>query len=189
MKPMLAVWFLVAAVALPAEKGEKTWPAAAWPRSTPAAQGMDATPLESLHAELADGRHGYVDGMLVVRNGHVVFDRTYRHDYAALFKGTDAERGPYNYYDPDWHPYYKKTDLHTLQSASKSITSVLVGIALQRGELPGLDVEVLRYLGGFRAASDPRQARITLRHLLTMTSGIRWDETTVSPKLARLKET
>ena len=179
MKALLIVSLLAVAAVSLADKG-KTWPAAAWPRSTPAAQGMDASPLEALHAELAAGQHGYVDSMLVVRNGHVVFDRTYRHDYAALFKGTDAERGPYNYYDPDWHPYYKKTDLHTLQSASKSITSVLVGIALQRGELPGLDVEARRYLTGFRTSSDPRQARITLRHLLTMTSGIRWDETTVA---------
>jgi len=180
MKALLVVSFLAAALALRAEKGERPWPAAAWPRSTPAAQGMDAAPLEALHAELADGRHGYVDSMLVVRNGHLVFERTYPHDYAALFEGKDPKRGPYNYYDPDWHPYYQKTDLHTLQSASKSITSVLVGIARKRGELPGLDVEVRRYLTGFRTSPDPRQARITLRHLLTMTSGIRWDETTVA---------
>jgi CubicO group peptidase (beta-lactamase class C family) len=180
MKTLLVLSFLAGVLAMHAEKREKPWPAAAWPRSTPAAQGMDAAPLESLHAELAEGRHGYVDGMLVVRNGHLVFERTYPHDYAGLFEGKDPKRGPYNYYDPDWHPYYKKTDLHTLQSASKSITSVLVGIALRRGELPGTDVEARRYLTGFRTSPDPRQARITLRHLLTMTSGIRWDETTVA---------
>ena len=73
MRSLLVVSLLAALLASPADKGTKPWPAAAWPRSTPAAQGMDAAPLESLHAELADGRHGYVDSMLVVRNGHLVF--------------------------------------------------------------------------------------------------------------------
>jgi hypothetical protein len=85
MKSLLVLSFVAGILALHAEKGETRWPAAAWPRSTPAAQGMDAAPLEALHAELAGGRHGYVDSMLVVRNGHLVFERTYTHDYGALF--------------------------------------------------------------------------------------------------------
>jgi len=149
-----------------------------WPTSTPEEQGMDGRLLEGLDREFAEGRHGLVDGMLVIRNAHVVFEASYRHDYARRFEG----RGPggmYNYYDPEWHPYYKGTDLHTLQSVSKSVTSALVGIAIARGELPGVDAGVGRYFEGFRVSDDPRRARTTLRDLLTMTSGIEWDEETV----------
>ena len=35
-----------------------------------------------------------------------------------------------NYFDTDWHPYYQKGKLHTMQSVSKSITSLLIGIAI-----------------------------------------------------------
>ena len=58
--------------------------------------------------EFASGKHGYVDGMLVIRNGKVVYEKSYDRakDYARLFGGK-GEPGIYNYYDPDWHPYYK----------------------------------------------------------------------------------
>jgi CubicO group peptidase (beta-lactamase class C family) len=141
---------------------------------------MDSRVLESLHKEFSDGRHGYIDGILVIRDGHVVYERSYRHDYDALFQGREGPRGPYNYYDPDWHPYYKRGPLHTMQSVSKSVTSALVGIALRRGEIASVDAPALSYFEGFRVArDDPRWQRLTLRHLLTMTAGMRWDESTV----------
>jgi CubicO group peptidase (beta-lactamase class C family) len=165
---------LVAALA-----GASEWPTRGWTTSTPGAEGVDASVLEAFHRDLASGKHGYVDGMLVIRNGRVVFERSYDHDYDRLFEGK-GERGPYNYYDPDWHPYYRKGPLHSLQSVSKSVTSALVGIAKRKGALAELDSSVLPLFEGFRArGDDPRWRALTLRHLLTMTSGIEWDETTV----------
>jgi CubicO group peptidase (beta-lactamase class C family) len=152
-----------------------SWPTKAWPESAPEAQGLDAAVLAALDRELADGQHGYVDGLLVVRHGAVVFERNYRHDYDRLFAGKGAP-GLYNYYDPEWHPYWKRTPLHTMQSVSKSVTSALVGIALRRGELPGVDVKVMPYFAGFKTKPDPRRDAMTLRHVLTMTTGIQWDE-------------
>src|SRR5262249_19814359 len=82
-----------------------TW---GWPAATPAAEGMSAAPLESLDRDLAAGTYGYVDSMLVIRHGKVVFEKTYDRsaDYTRLFAGKGAP-GIYNYYDPGWHPYYK----------------------------------------------------------------------------------
>ena len=46
--------------------------------------------------------------MLVIRHGHVVFERAYPQDYEALFAtAPDRHRDIYNYYDPEWHPFYK----------------------------------------------------------------------------------
>jgi hypothetical protein len=45
--------------------------------------------------------------MLVIRNGKVVMDKSYAHDFVRLFEGRDPVRGPYNYYDPDWYPFYQ----------------------------------------------------------------------------------
>ena len=159
---------------------DTAWPTRAWPTSTPAAEGLDARPLEAFDQELSRGDHGYVDSMLVIRHGRIVFERSYAHDYARLFdEKRHGPRGIYNYYDDGWHPFYRGTRLHTMQSVSKSVTSLLVGIAIGRGEIEGVDALASRYLKGFRMNGDARQARLTLKHLLTMTAGIAWDETTV----------
>ena len=44
----------------------------------------------------------------------------------------------FNYLHPDWHPYYRGRDVHTLQSVTKSIAATVVGIALGRGEIRSL---------------------------------------------------
>jgi CubicO group peptidase (beta-lactamase class C family) len=55
-------------------------------------------------------------------------------------------------------------------SVTKSVTSTLVGIAIGRHELAGVEQPVLPLFG--RAASDPRKARVSVHSLLTMTSGL-----------------
>src|SRR2546426_9876943 len=120
---VIRTWVLAAAVVVPScarQRSGPPWPGDAWPASAPEEQGMDSAALNALDSEFGSGRHGYIDGMLIVRHGDVVFDRTYDHDYVKLFDRKDQTRGPYNYYDPDWHPWYRKSDLHTLQSVTKS---------------------------------------------------------------------
>ena len=158
------------------------WPTTGWPTSTANEQGLDAAVLESLDAEFAAGGHGYVDGMLVIRNGHVVFEREYTHDYEALFRvhGRDTNPGAYNYYDPDWHPYYQGGALHSMQSVTKSVTSALVGIAIGRGEIPAVHTAILPFFESYTSATpDPRRDAMTIEHVLTMTTGIRWDESSI----------
>jgi CubicO group peptidase (beta-lactamase class C family) len=154
-----------------------SWPTRGWPTTTPATVGLDEAALDSLDRELASGQHGYIDSMLVIRHGRVAFERRYTHDYHALFVGKGAP-WIYNYYDPDWHPFYKDTALHTLQSVSKSVTSALIGIAIGRGEIADVNVAVMPYFTTFHAAPDPRRDRMRLWDVLTMTTGIRWDEFT-----------
>ena len=140
---------------------------------------MDPAALEALDREFAAGKYGYVDGMLVIRHGAVVYEKAYDHskDYQRLFAGK-GKPGIYNYYDPDWHPYYKRGPLHTMQSISKSVTSALIGIAIGRGEIPGVDVPMMPYFAAFRIRPDPFRHGMTLSDVLTMRTGIRWDEET-----------
>ncbi len=156
------------------------WPSEGWERSTPAAQSVDVTPLAALDGEFAAGKHGYIDSMLVIRNGFIVYEKSYQNDYDALFEGRNGRRWQYNYYDPEWHPYYKRSPLHTMQSVSKSVTSALIGVAIERGAIPDTDIAVARYFDDYQpAVADPGWATMTLRDLLTMTSGIAWDEDSV----------
>ena len=65
--------------------------------------------------------------------------------------------------------------VETSFSVAKSLLSTLVGIAIERGDVGGLDDPVVEYLPEL-ADRDPRFARITLRHLITMSSGLRYEE-------------
>ena len=118
-----------------------------------------------------------VDSFAVFRCGKKVFERTYPHDYAKIYGKEAGERGPYNerltgrynYFDPAWHPYYHGTDLHTMQSISKTVTSVIIGAAIQRGDFKaGLDTPVLKYFDTSKGNAsvknvDERKRRMTLR--------------------------
>jgi CubicO group peptidase (beta-lactamase class C family) len=160
------------------------WPAFKWPLSNPRAVGLDEQVLARLDADIAAGKYGYVDSMLIIRKGLVAYDRTYTHDYDKIY-GADAKKigalnahesgGPYNYFNPWWHPYYRRGDLHTLQSVSKTVTSVIIGVALTRNQFPSIDTPVLEFFSDV-ANVDDRKRRMKIRHLLTMTSGFEWNE-------------
>jgi CubicO group peptidase (beta-lactamase class C family) len=176
------------AAALAAASMAATSPAGAAPplRAAPASLGIDAEPLAALDADIASGKFALVDSLLVMRCGEVVFERRYPHDYAATYgkeartKGPLNARmtGPYNYFDPAWHPYYHGTDEHTMQSVSKTVTSATIGVAMARGDFKTpLSTPVLHYFDESKVKNlDARKRRMSLRDLLTMTSGLDWNE-------------
>jgi len=118
-----------------------------WKTSTPEAQGIDSRVLlqmfQSIQANGGSGLHS----LLIVRNGYLVAE-----GYFA--------------------PYHKDT-LHNIKSASKSILSALVGIALDKKKLKSLDQKVADFYPDY--VNEPRKRDITLRHLLTMTAGLDWN--------------
>ena len=121
------------------------WPTKGWEKSSPEKQKMDISLLSALHEKIKKGDYGYVDGMHIFKNGYLVYEKYYQHDYVKINQGRDKSPGMYNYYNPDWHPFYKGSQLHTLQSVTKSVTSVLIGIAINRGEIPGVEAKVLDF--------------------------------------------
>ena len=157
-----------------------------WPVTAPHAIGVEPTKLAALDADLASGKYGLVDSLLVIRCGKQAFEHGYVRDYDKIY-GERAKKtgplnhdlqGPYNYFSTEFHPYYKHSDLHTMQSVSKTVTSITMGVAMQRGEFKvDLDAPILKYFDGYKIANvDDRKRRITLRHLLTMSSGLEWHE-------------
>jgi CubicO group peptidase (beta-lactamase class C family) len=157
-----------------------------WPVAEPKAVGLDPTALGALDADIAAGMYGLVDSMLIIRDGKQALARSYPHDYGKIY-GELAKhagplnhdvKGPYNYFSTEFHPYYQRSDLHTMQSVSKTVTSITIGIAIGRKEFPAdLDTPILKYFDDYKIANlDERKRRITLRHLLTMTAGLEWNE-------------
>ena len=165
----------------------QVWPTKGWATASPASVGVDEQLLRKLDKDMSSGTYSQmVDSFAVFRCGKKVFERTYPHDYAKIYGQEAGERGAYNmrltgrynYFDPYWHPYYHGTDLHTMQSVSKTVTSVIIGTAMQRGDFnAGLDTPVLKYFDTAKVKNvDDRKRRMTLRDLLTMSAGFEWQD-------------
>jgi hypothetical protein len=151
------------------------WPAESWQVSTPLEEGIDPTAIDSIVADMDSGVYGLVDHFLLIRHGRIVADRHFTQDYEAIAAQYDTTDHQYNYDHPAWHPYLRDTDLHTLQSVTKSVTSAALGAAIDEGLIEGVDVPVARYLEDYPQESDPRRNSVKLADLLTMRSGIEWN--------------
>jgi len=177
---------LLMAALSPAAPQQSTWPAKDWAVDTPAHVGLDQNILAAFGADLSSGKYKLVDSIDVMRCGKLVYHHTYAHDYGAIY-GKEAKTrgplnarltGPYNYFDPAWHPYYHGSGLHSMQSVSKTVTSIIIGIAMTRGEFKArLDTPVLHYFDVTKVKNvDARKQRMTLQHVLTMSTGLDWHE-------------
>lgn len=163
-----------------------TWPTKGWPKGTPGIVGLDEGVLARFDADVASGKYMFIDSFQVFRCGTEVFARKYAHDYGQIY-GKEAKTkgplnarltGPYNYFDPDWHPFYHGTDMHSMQSVSKTVTSVIFGVAISRGDFKaGLNTPILKFFDAARVKNvDDRKRRMTLKDVLTMTTGLNWNE-------------
>ena len=71
----VAVW-AAACGSTPDVPSSTIWPTRGWTTSTPEAEGLDGAALAALDREFAAGAHGQVTGMLVVRHGKIVVERS-----------------------------------------------------------------------------------------------------------------
>jgi CubicO group peptidase (beta-lactamase class C family) len=134
-----------------------------WKVAAPATVGLDAATLCALVPRFEAWKDADVHAVLVVRHGTLVFEH--------YFKGAD-ERWGRSLGIVDFAPEVK----HDLRSITKSVTSLLLGIAIDRGWVPGVDAPVLSLLPQYADLHSAALDRITLRHLLTMSAGLKWDE-------------
>jgi CubicO group peptidase (beta-lactamase class C family) len=124
------------------------WPTVQWTASSPEEQGMCSAQLAKL---VAFGKSVDLDSHLVIRRGRIV---------------TEA------YYSP-----YKAGVKHTLNSATKSVVGIMIGIAVQRGLLDTVDHPVSDIFSDRKIANISEEKRaITIKSLLDMTSGLNWTE-------------
>ena len=128
-----------------------------WKVGTLAEVGMSVAPLrELIETEVdppAQSVHApYLHGMLIARHGKLVFEE--------YFHG------------------FHRARTHDTRSASKSATAVLVGAAIEAGEPVGLQTPVYETIFGGQLPEglDPQARRMTLEHLLTMSSGLDCDD-------------
>lgn len=123
--------------------------------------GIDAEPMAALVGEIRTQRLANLHSVILVKDGKLVFEE--------YFDGSDEQRGR-----ALGTVRFDRNTLHDLRSVTKSVTSALVGIAVGRGELKLSDVVV-----SFFDDTDGRwkdKKALTVEHLLTMKTGLHWDE-------------
>jgi CubicO group peptidase (beta-lactamase class C family) len=165
------------------------FPGATWEQATPESQGLASAALTALDEQIRKDVYGYVDALFVARGGRAVVNQRYPRDYRAISRGRTSAIGcgegcadaakmhEFNYFHPNWHPYYQGRGVHTLQSVTKSIAATAIGIAIGRGEVTPLEAPFLPYFKDKDLSRvDARLRRATLADLLTMRSGIEWHE-------------
>jgi CubicO group peptidase (beta-lactamase class C family) len=134
----------------------------AWPIDKPESVGLDGARLCGIAARLkADNAN--VHAVVIVRHGRLVFEQ--------YFSGYDDPWGV-----PDGQFDFDATTKHDMRSVSKSVTSLLLGIAIDRGLIAGVDEPVVKFFPEFATLKTPGWDIITLRNLLTMSSGVKWEE-------------
>jgi CubicO group peptidase (beta-lactamase class C family) len=123
-----------------------------WPAASPAETGLSDARLRSLDAAIRSGEFKKIGSVLIARHGKLVYE---------------------GYFDGD------AATLRDTRSATKSITDILIGIAIDEHKLSGVDAKVLALLPEHARRiqnPDPRKAAIAVEDFLTMSSPLECDD-------------
>lgn len=103
-------------------------------------------------------------GVVALRGGQIAFER--------YIDGNDMKWG-----QPLDVVEFGPDVLHDIRSVTKSLVGLLYGIALDEGRVPALDEPIVTQFPEFSdLAGDPQRRRVTIRHALTMTLAMEWNE-------------
>ena len=152
----------VARAGTPAECGAPAAMSDDWPVSPPAQQGLDPELICATGPSLAKRTDAAPHGVVVARHGALVYEQ---------------------YFAGDMYGYVVKNNantLHDIASITKGVVGLLIGIAFDRGWLSDLDTPIVSFFPEYADLRTPEKDRITLRHLLAMTSGLDWPERAIS---------
>lgn len=145
---MASLW--ISACSNPVAATTTYWPTDGWRTSTPEEQGIDTRKLEQMLAVIQE-RDINIHSFLIIRNGYLVSE---------------------TYFDG-----YDQYTTHDLQSVGRSFTATLIGIAIDKGYIDGVDHRVLDFFPNRTIANlDAFKQDMTLEDLLTMRTGFDWQE-------------
>jgi len=110
----------------------------------------DSLFIYSLVSEIINGNYGRINSFLLLKNNKLICQE--------YFYG------------------YTQNDLHQIESSTKSITSLLIGIAKDLGMIKNLNEPLYKIFPGYQHLKKDDYKNITIHHLLTMTSGFKLDD-------------
>jgi CubicO group peptidase (beta-lactamase class C family) len=126
------------------------YPTNGWRTCRPEAVGVDSNKLKKVYEYAANDKIK-TDGIIIIKDGYIIGE---------AYFGSNGQNIK-----------------HQIYSITKSITSLLFGIASDNSLINDLDYKIYNYFPEWQTAStDEKKKKITIRHLLTMTSGLEWIE-------------
>jgi CubicO group peptidase (beta-lactamase class C family) len=141
-----------------------------WETASMSEVGMDQTIIVNLMNDLLNREH-FIHSIVVVKNGKLVFEE--------YFSGRDVEldeqvagSGELKYTSKN----FDRNTLHFQGSANKSFWSALIGIGIAKGFINGTDEKMFSFFPDYEDLSNTEKDKITIAHMLTMTSGLPWDD-------------
>jgi CubicO group peptidase (beta-lactamase class C family) len=134
-----------------------------WTTVAPGDAGMDAGPLERLTEAIRRYPDWNIHALLVEHAGRLVYEE--------YFAGEDNRWGQKLGYVT-----FDRQTRHDLRSVTKSVVAALVGTAVASEAIPSIDQPVVDVFPECGDLATPESRRITLRHALTMSAGLQWNE-------------
>jgi CubicO group peptidase (beta-lactamase class C family) len=141
-----------------------------WETASLNSVGMNTSKIESLVNKIKSNTYEEVHSVVIIKNDKLVFEEYFPgHDF--LYNGQNFH-GAYIEFDQDTR--------HNTHSVTKSFTSALVGIAVDKGLIQSIDEKIFNYFADYSSLLDQQKEKITIKHMLTMSSGFQWNEWDVS---------
>jgi len=137
-----------------------------WEVASAGEEGLNSSDLIEMMDYLASSPGHNIHSILIFKGDKLVFE-----EYFEGYLYSNSPPGS----NGDFIQYDRETD-HYLASVSKSITSVIFGAAVKEGYITNVDTLLRDVLPEYQDILTGDKAGITLEHLLTMSSGLHWDE-------------
>jgi len=141
-----------------------------WSTASLSSVGMNTERLLTLINKINNNSYIEVHSIVIIKDDKLVFEEYFPgHDF--LYNGQNFH-GTYIDFD--------RNTRHNTHSATKSFTSALAGIAIDKEFIQGVDDKIFDYFPDYSELLDEQKEKITVKHLLTMSSGFEWNEWDVS---------
>lgn len=140
-----------------------------WNISSLSDEGINQQPISDMVNFIINESNHQIHNVLIIKNKKLVFEKYFNAlDYSISPPSLKTNSIQYN-----------REMLHWWASGSKSVTSVLLGIAINKGLLDSnVENKIIQYFPQYSDVLIGEKVNLTLKHLLTMSSGLDWDETT-----------
>ena len=109
---------------------------------------IDSALLHTMVDSINNGNFGRVHSVLIAKNGKLVFEK--------YFEG------------------FYLNDLNSLQSCTKSIGSLLIGLAIDKGYIKSVDEKLIDFFPAYKVDVGEEWNKVELKHLLSQSTGIDW---------------
>lgn len=119
--------------------------------STLEKHNFDKKAFEKINRDICKGIYGNIHSVLLIHNKDLIIEQYYN----------------------GW----KSNELHFLASTTKSFSAIMTGIAIEQGKIKDENEKMLEFFPNYLSQSnDTLKEKITIKHLLSNTSGFEWDE-------------